>query len=223
MSLISISEEAIEIANTLEHSNSMAQAHSHAALLRVLRREPEITLLHAEQALACVKGHPLKPRVILSKILCAIAQLQKQPNKGTIEQLEQSLTEWLGIGINLFHTLWLAILAQASLDIRDVSRGRKYIDDGFEAVQETHESFYTPELHRLKGELLLASSPKNRSKAKEQFTEAIRTAKNLDTKLLELRALVSLNRFQQTGRSRGQERGNALNMLKQSYRWFREI
>jgi hypothetical protein len=77
-------------------------------------------------------------------------------------------------------------------------------------------------LHRLKGELLLASSPKNRNKAKQQFTEAIEQARNLGTELLELRALVSLNRLQRTGHKRSQERRNALNMLKQSYERFIE-
>lgn len=219
---VKISQEAIKLADTLEHSNSLAQAHSCAAILHVLVRQPESTLVHAKQALACAKGQPLKPRVMLSRILCSVAQLQKQPDKNAIEQLEQTLAEWLGIGINLFQTLWLAILAQACLDIGNIRRGRKHIEAAFKVTHETHESFYRPELHRLKGELLLASSPKNRNKAKQQFIEAIEQARNLGTKLLELRALVSLNRLQQTGHKRSQERRNALNMLKQSYGQFLE-
>lgn len=197
---LSISQEAIKLAGCLEHSNSQAQAHSHSALLNILRQDPKRTQFHAKQAMAFAKKRVIKPRLILSQILLDISQLQKQPNKNTIEQFEQNICEWKGIGIRLFETLWSAIIAEACLKIGDLDKGSKNIDDALKVIEDTQELLYQSELYRLKGELLLATSKKNRAKAKLQFKQAIEIARKLNIKPLELRALgvCSSIRYQKT-------------------------
>ena len=69
-------------------------------------------------------------------------------------------------------------------------------------VEDTGIGFYEPEMHRLKGELLLARDPENPADAEACFRQAIAIARRQRAKSLELRAVMSLARlWQQQGRS----------------------
>lgn len=216
------SEEAVQLADSLGHPNSQAQAHCQAAILSILRRDPERIQLHAEQALSFAEQHKVRPRLVLSRILLSIGQLQKQPHKQIIEQLEQHLTEWRGLGIRLFETLWFGMVAEAWLTIGDREKGLEAVNRALRAAQDTQELFYEPELHRVNGELLLATTNKHREKAFDQFRQAVNMARQLHNRPLELRALVSLNRFLENRRRNAKERREALRMLDEICAWFNE-
>jgi predicted ATPase len=64
-------------------------------------------------------------------------------------------------------------------------------------VEETEIRFYEPELHRLKGEFLLALDPENHAEAEACFCQAIAIARRQQAKSLELRATMSLARLWQ--------------------------
>jgi predicted ATPase len=68
-------------------------------------------------------------------------------------------------------------------------------------VEETGIRFYEPELHRLKGEFLLALDPENPAEAETCFRLAVAIARRQQAKSLELRATMSLARlWQRQGR-----------------------
>jgi predicted ATPase len=78
--------------------------------------------------------------------------------------------------------------------------------------------FYEPELHRLKGELLMARGPENPSNAEACFRQATAIARRQGAKSLELRAAMSLGRFYfQQGKKEEAHR-----MLAEIYGWFTE-
>ena len=67
--------------------------------------------------------------------------------------------------------------------------------------RRTTTAFQEAELHRLKGELLLAESPDQAAAAEDRFTQAIETARRQQSKAWELRATMSLARlWQRQGR-----------------------
>ena len=78
--------------------------------------------------------------------------------------------------------------------------------------------FYAPELHRLKGELLLAQAPHASAEAEDAFRRAIEIARARQEKLLELRAVTSLSRL----RNRQGKREEARRLLADTYGWFTE-
>jgi predicted ATPase len=64
-------------------------------------------------------------------------------------------------------------------------------------VDEIGIRFYEPELHRLKGEFLLALDPENSAEADACFQQAVAIARGHQAKSLELRATTSLARLWQ--------------------------
>src|SRR5262245_55402453 len=90
-----------------------------------------------------------------------------------------------------------------------------------EALAQAHkagESWTEAELHRLKGELLLALSADNHAEAEGCFHHALDVARRQQTKSLELRAAMSLSRLWQ----RQGKRAEAYELLAPVYGWFTE-
>ena len=94
------------------------------------------------------------------------------------------------------------------------------------AVHNTGERYYEAELHRLKGELLLAAGagvgpvrePPPQTEAESCFRQALDVARRQEAKSLELRAALSLSRlWQQQGK-----RDAARELLAEVYGWFTE-
>ena len=85
-------------------------------------------------------------------------------------------------------------------------------------VEETGIRLYEPELHRLKGEFLLALDPENPAEAEACFRQAVAISRRHQARSLELRATMSLARlWQRQGR-----RDEARAMLAEIYGWFTE-
>ena len=85
-------------------------------------------------------------------------------------------------------------------------------------VDTTGERWYEPELHRLKGELLLQQHADNQAEAEACFHHALAIARNQQAKSLELRAATSLTRlWQQQGKIQ-----EAHDLLAPIYTWFTE-
>ena len=85
-------------------------------------------------------------------------------------------------------------------------------------ADKTGERFYEPELHRLKGELLLQQSSNHQAEAETCFHHALDVAHNQQEKSLELRAATSLARLWQ---SQGKH-NEARQLLGEVYAWFTE-
>ena len=81
-------------------------------------------------------------------------------------------------------------------------RGRHTaLDEGLAVAEKNDDRCHEAELHRLKGELLLAESPDQTAAAEDCFRRAIETARRQQSKGWELRATMSLARlWQRQGR-----------------------
>ena len=88
-----------------------------------------------------------------------------------------------------------------------------------QAVADEHEErAYEPEIHRVRGELLLRQDHSNAAEARSCFQRAIEIARNQNAKSWELRATMSLARsLAKQGR-----RDEARTMLAEIYGWFTE-
>jgi predicted ATPase len=89
------------------------------------------------------------------------------------------------------------------------------------ALRETERSgerTIEPELHRVKGELLLMRDPPDEADAERCFRTGIEIARSQKARFLELRVTTSLARLLKL---RGKT-GEAREMLAQTYGWFTE-
>ncbi|MEZ4620260.1 MAG: hypothetical protein R2867_32790 [Caldilineaceae bacterium] len=97
------------------------------------------------------------------------------------------------------------------------------LDEGFRVAEQNNERWCLPELHRVRGELMLRQNSSNpasseTAKAESCFFQAITAAQEIDAKLYELRATLSLGRlWKQQGKTR-----TAHEKLTAIYNWFTE-
>jgi predicted ATPase len=111
-----------------------------------------------------------------------------------------------------------ALLAGPCVHIGQTEEGWAMLEKALDEVNQGEGRFYTAELHRLKGELLLRQSVSNTSQAEACFHQALDLARRSQAKWWELRAAMSLSRLWQ----RQGKRNDARQLLAEVYDWFTE-
>ena len=96
---------------------------------------------------------------------------------------------------------YLGLLGEAYTQSGRFEDAHQALDEGLAVAEKNEDRCHEAELHRLKGELLLAESPDQIPAAEESFRRAIETALRQGSKGWELRATLSLARlWQRLGR-----------------------
>jgi predicted ATPase len=140
-----------------------------------------------------------------------------QPAAG-IGLLRQGLADWQATGAVSHRPYHLALLAQALAQDGRPGEGLTALDEGLTLAAATGEGFMSAELHRLRGELLLAGAAADPGAAEAAIRQALDVARRQGARSLELRALMSLTRL---CRSQGRA-AEAEPMLAAAYAWFTE-
>ena len=113
---------------------------------------------------------------------------------------------------------YLGMLGDAYTQSGRFEDAHKAFDEGLAVAEKNDDRCHEAELHRLKGELLLAESPDQIPAAEACFRRAIETARRQGSKGWELRATMSLARlWQRVGR-----RDDARAALAAVYSTYRE-
>jgi predicted ATPase len=92
------------------------------------------------------------------------------------------------------------------------------VEEGFASVARTGAQFYSPSLHHVTGELLLAQNPCEVAETEQYFRRAIEIARWQSARSEELRATTSLARVLDSQGKRGEARAT----LSEIYGWFTE-
>jgi predicted ATPase len=115
--------------------------------------------------------------------------------------LRHSLDAYLAIGADSSLPQYFAMLAEAHARAGQTPEGLEAIAQALAIVDRTDERWWEADLHRLRGELLLATSG-NAADAESCFQQAIDVARTRRARSLELRATLSLARlWRDQGRS----------------------
>jgi predicted ATPase len=113
---------------------------------------------------------------------------------------------------------WLALLAEAYAKVDQPEAGLTRLAEALVVVNETGERRWEAELHRLKGELLLACSAERDTEAETCFRQALDIARRQQAKSWELRAAMNLAGLWQ----QQDKRAEAHALLAPVYNWFTE-
>jgi predicted negative regulator of RcsB-dependent stress response len=92
------------------------------------------------------------------------------------------------------------------------------VTEALTVANQQEECHYEPEIHRLRGELLLQQNASETIEARSSFEQAIEIARKQREKSLELRATMSLARLL----AEEGHRDEARTMLAEIYGWFTE-
>jgi predicted ATPase len=132
--------------------------------------------------------------------------------------VQESLATLRATGFDVRRSYYLALLADICRRSGRPEAGQSAIAEAFAFAEESGERWWEAELHRLRGELLLAQSTDNRAEAEACFHRALEIARQQSVKAFELRAATSL-----AGLWRDQGRpAQARDLLAPVYDWFTE-
>jgi class 3 adenylate cyclase/predicted ATPase len=211
-------EEAIALARELSQTFSMIVAVEFSAVVRHLRREAPLAKARAETdiALSTEQANAFFLGCGMVEQGWAIAREGQADEGVTLIVRGMDVCRTSGAVLEFPHC-W-ASLADAYRGAGRIDEGLQAVAEGLTQAQETSARFNEAELHRLKGELLLAGAVSGAEDAERCFRQAIEIARRQSAKSLELRATTSLSRLlQQQGK---REEGRRL--LAEVYAWFTE-
>jgi predicted ATPase len=109
------------------------------------------------------------------------------------------LTEWIavwrGAGSNLFAAYFMSGLANGLLLSRRPAEALAKADEALALADQLGEQFFAAELHRLRGEAVLALHPEQPEGAASAFEQAVAIARAQQARAFELKAITALHRL----------------------------
>jgi predicted ATPase len=233
--------DALTLAQEKALPFTLAEGFSYAAWLHQTLREWQAAEKHAVAlvALCTEQGFPLwqaSGTIVRGRVL-----VEQGSEEEGVAQIHQGLADYRATGAELLLPDSLGLLASVYTKRGQAEEGLKVVVEALERVEKTGGSEWEAELYRLKGELLLIQTSKERrsksqkqgakmeidlpslpshpqAEAEECFLKAIEVAQKQRAKSWELRAATNLARlWQQQGK-----RAEAHKLLSDVYSWFTE-
>jgi predicted ATPase len=211
------SEEAVSLAREWGHPFVKAFALFFAAQSHVYQREVHPVGQKAGATIALSSKHGIT--FWLAAGMCAMGWAlveEGRLDEGITQHLQaQAMLQAIGAELGILQHL--PLLAEAYRKAEMVPEGLAVLDRALALVQATGCRMDEPEVHRLKGELLLVRGGAE-PEAEKCFQRAIEVARRQQAKSWELRATMSLCRLWQKQGKQEQAR----QALTEIYSWFTE-
>jgi predicted ATPase/class 3 adenylate cyclase len=208
--------------SVINHPYSIAFGLDLAAVVRQYRSDAPATRALVDEALALSEAHGLVFIDAMASILKGWALAQEGDLAEGTAQMRHGLAAQLATGAELARPYWLCLITEACLESGAALEGLALLDEAEAAVQQTNERYWEAEIHRLRGQLLLAASdpaaPAVVRSAEECYRRALEVARRQAARSLELRAAVSLSRLWQAA----DRHDEARELLAPIYEWFTE-
>ena len=208
----------LALAEALAHPFTLGLALWVACGLHQLRREPDAFREFGERMIHHGAEKGLGLIALAGNVYRGEAMTHHGEFAEGIAQMREGINALRSIGT--LHTLSINIagLAEAYARSGNVNDGLATVEEAFAMTRADGEQFCLPEIHRVKGELLLARSANDRDAAEAAFVEALSVARALQAKVMELRAAVSMARL---WRDQSKVR-QARELVAPVYGWFTE-
>jgi predicted ATPase len=203
---LNVNQEARALARTLGQPYMLAFAGHHTSWLYQHCRLGAETVATAEAggAVAAEQGFEWwRTTAVLYKAAGIV--LQGRPEEA-LPLLLKGLDAYRGSGSELALPYYLSMVGDAFTQAGRFQDAHQALDEALALAEKNDDRFQEAELHRLKGELLLAESPDQAGGAEDCFRQAIETARRQQSKAWELRATMSLTRLWQRQRRRDEAR-----------------
>jgi tetratricopeptide (TPR) repeat protein len=214
-----LAEEALRHARESRHVFSLALMLGWSlGTFRRYRREPEMALLHAGEAVALAEANGIGDFLIWGTFHHGWALAELGQSEQGIAEMEAGIGGLRRFGDYQGQQYALALLAQNYAKIGHAGKSLGILNEALERIDRSGEMVCLAEMLRLKGEILLAQDGGAIGHAEACFREAIEVACRQDAKWWELRATTSLARLL----AKEARRDEARTMLAAIYNWFTE-
>jgi tetratricopeptide (TPR) repeat protein len=135
-----------------------------------------------------------------------------------LDEMRRGLAAKQATGAQLKVPYYLGLMAGVLREAGSGSEALTLLDDALARVNQTGEHWFEAELHRLKGEAVLACSSRRVAESEACYRQALAVAQNQGARLWQLRAATSLARlWAEQGR-----RAESHDLLAPVYGWFTE-
>lgn len=188
-------QASVDLADRLKHPFSQGFATSHFAWMYYVMRERELSFQVGERCLKISTEQSFPVWKFMSMAYVAQGLFLHGDRDRGLELAEESVAsfEYLGSKLSFPHVYF--VRSEMYCELGRFEDALTNIDYEIKHCEDCSERFPIADLHRLKGEFLLAQSSDNRDQAEECFRTAIDLAQQKSAKSLELRAVTSLARL----------------------------
>ncbi len=213
---VKMMQESMGLAVELSHPYTTTIALYTAAWIHYQRGEHQTAREKAEALVALATAQGFSIWKESGAMIVARLMIEKGRDGELMARLEHAL-----IAVRTYGVIWrqifsLCLLAEAYGRVGQPERGLELLSQAI--AERSLEGLYEPELHRVKGELLLKQATGGAGDAEACFRRAIEVALAHQEKSLELRAVTSLSRLLH----RQGNREEARRLLAETYAWFTE-
>jgi predicted ATPase len=186
--------QALTAAEGLDHPFSLCYALSSASWFHQIRQDRANARATAARslALATEEGFPVLRG--WTTILRGLSLAEGSQSEWALAEIRQGLAGLQAQGSEVGRSCFLSLLAEACARAGRWAEGREALAEAQEFAEATGEGFWQPEIHRLKGELLL-HDPTAAPDAEACLHQALAVARRQQAGSLELRAAMSLGRL----------------------------
>lgn len=193
---------AREIADRQQYPFAVAYAQCLTAWLHQYRGDAPAVKRHAEIAIEIARTHDYLQWLALGVMFRAWALVALGEHDAGLPQLARGIEGFRRTGAELNLPHFLSLLADAYRRTGDPVAGLKVIEEAIGVATKNDDRCWEPELHRLKGELLLqlaestdGEAAGRRDAAEAAFRLAVDVAARQKSRSLELRSALSLARL----------------------------
>jgi DNA-binding winged helix-turn-helix (wHTH) protein/predicted ATPase len=212
-------ERALSVAGELAHTESLIVAAYFAAHVHQLRGEASAAQEQADVVLTLAEEYGLAVWIGLGRVIRGWALVTQAAVTEGLHDIRRGLDAYEATGARLWRPYFLGLLAQALVKTDRIQEGLSAATDALALIRTTGEQASAAELHRVYGELLLATgSPDGVARAEESFGRALAIAREQRAKSWELKAATSLCALARSRRD-GDDRRR---LLREIYDWFKE-
>jgi predicted ATPase len=206
---LELARQTCELARTIGHAFSLEHAVDFAAYVCHYCRLGAETQARGkeEMAIATEQGFPFWHA--LGTLHEGAGMLLQGQREESLTLLLRGFTAFRATGAEVRVPSYLGMLGDAYTQLARFEDAHKVLGEALAVAQKNDDRCHEAELHRLRGELLLAESPDRLPDAEAYFRRAIETARCQRSKGWELRATMSLARLWQR-QGRGGDAGTAL-------------
>jgi class 3 adenylate cyclase/DNA-binding response OmpR family regulator/predicted ATPase len=189
-----------------------------AAELGFERRDPRATQTALDRLIPLAREHGYTLWLAMADALHGWVRAEEGDDDAACTAVRDGFRRWEALGTGLLRPYLFAILATTQRRVGRVGEALASIEAGLAAVMDGGEAIWAPELHRLRGEMLLVRSGHDGAEAEASYVRSLEIARGQDAKLAELRAATSLACLW-AGQG---ERRRAVDLLSPAYAWFTE-
>jgi predicted ATPase len=179
----------------LRHQFTITHAHHHVAWLAYFCGLGRVAREAIDAALRIAEEQGFAFWIAESTMVRGAALILDGEVERGIDDVRRGGVYTHAAGATLLDTHYAMFLCDGLLRIGRLDEAMATVDAGLAHAEASYVRVLEPELHRLKGEILLASSPANRDAANECFLRSIAVAERQDSRAARLRGAMSLYRL----------------------------